>query len=201
MLFRNASPHPLRIGLWGAFAFVVALVMPVFAGHASEAQSALDLNGHPLDPFRSAPGKVVVLIFIRTDCPVSNRYAPAIQQMSAHFSQQAVFWLVYPDKSESAEKIRRHLNDYRYRLGALRDPSHVLVKKSEAQITPEAAVFAPDGRLVYHGRIDNWYEDFGRSRPAPTTHELKDAVQAAWTGKPASLPTAAAVGCYIPGLQ
>ena len=33
------------------------------------------------------------------------------------------------------------------------------------------------GSLVYHGRIDNLFEDFGRARPAATTHELEDAIR------------------------
>jgi len=62
-------------------------------------------------------------------------------------------------------------------------------------------VFAGDGRLVYHGRIDDWYEDFGRARPAPTTHELSEAIEAAIAGKNIAKATAPAVGCFIPGVS
>jgi hypothetical protein len=50
---------------------------------------------------------------------------------------------------------------------------------------------------VYHGRIDNWYEEIGRSRPAATTHELQDAIQAALRGQDPPVKTAPAVGCYV----
>jgi hypothetical protein len=47
----------------------------------SSPNAATDLEGKPVDRF--APrGKIVVLIFVRTDCPISNRYAPVIQQVS-----------------------------------------------------------------------------------------------------------------------
>ena len=168
--------------------------------HAGQAD-AVDLSGTPTDPLKAAPGKVVVLLFVRTDCPISNRYAPTIQKLSAQYSGKAVFWLVYPDKAESPEGIRKHEQDFGYKLSALRDVRHVLVRESRAQITPEAAVFDANHRLVYHGRIDNLYEDFGRARTAATTHELDDAIVAAINGKILAVENAPAVGCYISDLE
>jgi AhpC/TSA family len=163
--------------------------------------TALDLSGASIDPFRAARGKVVVLLFVRTDCPVSNRYSPAIQRLSAHHAGKAVFWLVYPDRAESAEMIRKHERDFGYQLRALRDVHHALVRQSHVQITPEAAVFDADRRLVYHGRIDNLYEDFGRARTVATTHELDDAILAAINGKTLQANSVPAVGCYIADLE
>ncbi len=160
-----------------------------------------DLAGNALDPFQAARGKSVVLIFVRTDCPVSNRYAPAIQRLSAEYADQAAFFLVYPSKSESGETIRKHDVQFGYRIAALRDPQRALVKQSRAQITPEAAVFDGKRRLIYHGRIDNLYEDFGRARKNATTHELADAIQAAVRGKSLKTDSAPAVGCYISDLE
>ncbi len=93
------------------------------------------------------------------------------------------FWLVYPDKNDSPQLIRKYLADYGYHLPALRDPEHSLAKLSHVQITPEAAVFDREHRLVYDGRIDDWYLDLGRARTAATTHELEDAIHAALAGK------------------
>ena len=146
-------------------------------------------------------GKVAVLIFLRTDCPISNRYAPTIQRLSTRYSGQAAFWLVFPDRKASADGIRKHLADFGYKIPALRDPQRVLVEQSHVPVTPEVAVFDIRGRLAYHGRIDNWYEDFGRSRPAPTTHELDDAIRASLSGKPPAAAVTDAVGCYISDLQ
>lgn len=163
---------------------------------------AVNLAGRAVDVFRQAGGKVVVLIFVRTDCPISNRYAPTIQRLSAEHADTAAFWLVYPSKKESAEMIRKHDQEFGYKIGALRDPQGVLVKLSQAQITPEAAVFDGQRRLVYHGRIDNLYEDFGHWRTAPTTHELAEAIEAARSGKGLAAARAVpAVGCYISDLE
>ena len=181
---------------------IAAAWFVLFPSVSSRAQSgAFDLAGKPVDPFRSAGGKIVVLIFVRTDCPVSNRYAPTIQKLSEEHSGQAAFWLVYPSKAETAEMIRKHEREYDYTIPALRDPQHVLVKESRAEITPEVAVFDAARKLVYHGRIDNLYEDIGRSRAAATTHELEDAISAALSGKSLAADSAHAVGCYISDLE
>ncbi len=183
--------------------FLVALVLlcPASVVSTSSQGFAIDLAGKPSDPFQGARGKVVVLIFVRTDCPISNRYAPMIQQLGTDRVDRAAFFLVYPSRKETAETIRRHLKEFGYTLAAIRDPQHILVKQSAAQITPEAAVFNAKGQLVYHGRIDNLYEDFGHARKQATTHELADAVEAATAGKSLSASAAPAVGCYISDLE
>ena len=181
---------------------VVAACFFPFLAHSIGAQAnAVDLAGNPVDPFLSSPGKVVVLVFVRTDCPVSNRYAPTIQRISAQHLDRAAFWLVYPSKADSPDTIRKHQQDFSYKLPALRDLQHTLVKQGRVQITPEVAVFDVNRRLIYHGRIDNLYEDFGRARSTPTTHELDDAILAAINRKPLSADAVPAVGCYISDLE
>jgi hypothetical protein len=163
-------------------------------------QGPFDLNGAQADPFRAASGKVVVFVFIRTDCPVSNRYAPLIRQLSARYAEKVSFWLVYPDKRTSAEDIKKHERDFNYTLPAIHDPQHVLVKQGQVQITPEVAVFDASHRLTYHGRIDDQFQDLGHPRRAATTHELDGAIRAAISGT-AAPAHAAGVGCYISDLE
>ena len=163
--------------------------------------TAVDLNGTVVDPLKASAGKVVVLIFVRVDCPISNRYSPTIQKISRQNAGRVAFWLVYPDRSESAEQIRKHEREFGYELPALRDLQRALASESHAQTTPEAAVFDVNRKLVYHGRIDNLFEDFGRARPAATTHELEDAIHAALGGKEVASASVPGVGCYISDLK
>ena len=185
----------VRTGI-GAVVFFFSSLLSLAAG-----QQALDLGGSPKDPLKETPGKVVVLVFVRTDCPISNRYAPLLQEMSVKYGSEAAFWLVFPDKNESPENIRSYLQEFNYKLPALRDTEHSLVKKSGAKVTPEVAVFDSKRDLVYHGRIDDRYREFGKARRAATTHELANAIEAASKG--VSPPSAAAegVGCFISDLK
>jgi thiol-disulfide isomerase/thioredoxin len=161
---------------------------------------ALDLAGNTVDPLELAGGKPVVFIFVRTDCPVSNRYAPTIQALSAKYAGKALLLIVYPDKSETPAAVEKHLREYGYKNAALRDTQHNLVKLSQVEITPEAAVFNGRGELIYHGRIDNWYKDFGHARSGPTTHELDEAIAAALVDGRRAPVSVGGVGCYISDL-
>lgn len=168
---------------------------------ASAQQGVVDLEGRPANPLSSGSDKIVVLVFLRRDCPVSARYALAIRQISKRYADTAGFWLVYPDKSDNPSDIRKSVIDYGYHLPVLRDPEHSLVKLSHVQITPEVGVFDRNHRLIYDGRIDNWYVDLARARPAPTTHELEDAIRAATEASSVQPSEVRGVGCYISDLE
>lgn len=170
-------------------------------GALAERQTVSDIHGSADELLAQGRGKVLVFIFVRTDCPISNRYAPLLQEMNKKYAQQASFRLVFPDRNESTDKIRHYLQDYGYQLPAIRDIDHALVKKTMAKATPEAAVFDAKGELVYHGRIDNLYEHIGQSRRAATTHELAEAIEAASKGLAPPVSSTEAVGCFISDLE
>src|SRR6185369_17433467 len=114
---------------------------------SSSALTVFDLTGHPIDPFAASDTKATVFIFLSTDCPISNRYTPEIRRIEEEFAASGVqFWLVYADADTSSEQIQKHLKDYRLPQRALRDPRQTLVRRAQARVTPEAAVFLPGGR-------------------------------------------------------
>jgi len=187
---------------WGKLQFRMMLVLLLFVSSALLAQEGVvDLDGRAANPFTASSGKAVVLVFLRRDCPVSGRYAPLIQQISKRYADRINFWLIYPDKSETAQAIRKSVSDFGYEIPVLRDPEHSLVKLSRVQITPEVGVFDRNQHLVYDGRIDNWYVDLFHPRPAPTTHELEDAIEAVLSDQPVARNEVRGVGCYISDLE
>ena len=56
-------------------------------------------------------------------------------------------------------------------------------------------------RMVYRGRIDDRHVAFGRARPAPTTRDLEEVLEAIVEGKPVTATTTTAVGCFISDLH
>jgi len=159
--------------------------------------SRFEAVGSGADVTRKDP-KAFVCLFTRTDCPVSNSYAPEVRRMYDKFSPRGVgFYLVYPDADESPLIIEKHLKEYSYPFSGLRDPKHELVKLAGAKITPEAAVFDVKGKLLYLGRIDDRYVDFGKMRAAATQKDLERALEAILADKPAPPAGGPAVGCFI----
>jgi AhpC/TSA family protein len=197
-LFTNKMARPFVLLVAG-----LLLALVVGSDEVSSAQLQLfDLAGREVEPLRATDAKATVFIFIRSDCPISNRYAPEVRRLDKKFASSGVaFWLVYPDSDESVETIRQHLKEYDYHLNVLRDRQHTLVKMTGVRVTPEAAVFLPGGRMVYHGRIDDRYVAFGKARPAPTTHDLEQTLEAILAGKPVRVRTTRAIGCFISDLR
>jgi len=153
------------------------------------------------NPF-AEPAHVRVLIFARTDCPITNRYAPELARIAQEFSVRDVkFWIVYPDSSETPDKIAKHMADYHLPGHGIPDPHFELRKRAEAKVSPQAAVFDSNGMLTYSGRIDDRYVAFGKSRPAPDVHDLENAIQATLSGKPIAEPRTKAIGCYLDDLN
>jgi len=140
-----------------------------------------------------------VYVFTTTDCPISNRYAPEIKRLAAKFDRQAKFVLVYPVPTDSPELIREHARKFAYPLETLRDTGQKLVKQTGVKVTPEVAVMR-GSTILYRGRIDDRYVDFGKDRPAPTERDLDDALTAIAAGKPVAVRETQAIGCYLTDL-
>ncbi len=142
-------------------------------------------------------GRPLVLLFVRTDCPISNRYAPELERIYERYSAEGIdFQAVYPEPGLSLQNMDRHRTEYGLKIPASLDLDRHYVNLAKATVTPEAAVFA-QGRLVYRGRIDNWYIDIGKSQPKPTEHNLEDVLRLLTEGKVPVFRETRAVGCVI----
>lgn len=162
----------------------------------------LDLDGKPFELKKSSTGRVHVVVFIRSDCPVSNRMAPEVRALWSTYHPRGVdFYLIYVDPRETTDAIRAHLRDYEYPCPALRDTEHSLVAATGVTVTPEAVVFDDKWSTIYRGRINDEFEELGKSRSAPTKHDLHDAIEATLSGEPVAEPVTKPVGCYISDLK
>jgi len=201
----NASSiphHQLEVTrfLRANFLFLLGLIAFAFgssrANGASQLLQAIDLSGRPANVFDTETNQAFVLIFVSCECPISNRYAPELRRLHEKF-KAIPFRLVYPNRDESAETIRVHTNQFQLAMGALRDPEHLLVKRSRATVTPEAAVFSRAGDLLYHGRIDNRYVALGKERPQATEHTLETILQKIIDGQRVRPSSQRPIGCFI----
>ena len=169
---------------------------------SASAVRLLDLDDKPVNLQQVCKGSVHVVVFIRSDCPISNRMAPQIRELCQQFQPQGVdFHLVYVDPHEKPEAIRTHLREYEYPCPALRDLEHTLAAQTEAEVTPEAVVFNSDWKITYRGRISDLFEDFGKMRDTPSKNDLRDAITATLAGQPVTEPVTKAIGCYIRDLK
>src|SRR5436853_80343 len=145
-----------------SFAILSWILLFIAAALPGRAQLNLaeDLSGKSVDPFKASVNRTVVLLFVRTDCPISNRYAPTIQKLAEKFQGQASFWLVYPDADETAAGIREHIEQFHYAIPALRDVHHTLVKRDGATIHQESDVVDAARQLKNLCSIDDYDDTF-----------------------------------------
>lgn len=169
------------------------------AASTADTVAVRDLDGHAVDPMPKAGAAAVVFVFTRCDCPISNRYAPEIRRLCEKFaSQGVVFRLIYPEAEDTSAAVRENLTAFNLPCEAFRDPPHALVHRCGIHTTPEAVVFLDDRQtMVYRGRIDDRFVDFGVSRAKPTTHDLEQAIQGALAHTSTALVTTRAIGCAV----
>jgi hypothetical protein len=146
------------------------------------------------------PGVANVLLFVSSDCPISNGYAPEVQRVCADYRKKGVSCtLVYEDAAIDPAAVRSHGEAFGYRdIPAVIDTGHAIAGATKATVTPQAVVVAAGGRVQYRGRIDNRYEELGKPRRVVTVHDLRDALDDILAGRAVARPATEAVGCFIP---
>ncbi len=138
-----------------------------------------------------------VLIFVGTECPIANRYAPEIKRISGEYEKKGfAFFRVYIEPIENAKLVADHTKAYSYLMPALLDPDKRLVRATGVRVTPEAIVLDLSGKLLYRGRIDDQNIEHGKIRPN-YRRDLRIALNEILAGKAVSIRSAAAVGCFI----
>jgi hypothetical protein len=130
---------------------------------------------------------------------MSNRSIPELAGLHQQFAGRGVAWFgVVSGKTASRDRARQYREEYRLPFPVLVDSGRTLARATGATVTPEAAVLDGKGALVYRGRINDLYVDYGKTRRAPTQHDLRDALESALRGEPVRTPRTRVFGCAIP---
>ncbi|HEY1809470.1 MAG TPA: redoxin domain-containing protein [Acidobacteriaceae bacterium] len=175
------------------------LCVPILAFAAQP--FAVDLHGQPVDRLAPPGAKAVVLFFVASDCPISNRYIPEIERLQHTYDADGVRFLwVYPNPADTAPVVRAHDRQFDIAADTVLDVNQRLTALAHATITPEVAILvpAPSGwREVYRGRIDDRYIALGQERPHAMKHDLELAIRAVLADQHVLPPGGPTVGCSI----
>ena len=177
---------------------VLLLSVTAGCGGTLSGRQFRDVDGTARDLF-GPTGKANVLIFVSSDCPISNGYAPEIQGICADGrAKGAACTLVYEDASIDAAAVRAHRVQYQYRdMPAVIDADGAIARGAKATVTPQAVVFDHAGAVKYRGRIDNQYVALGNPRRVVTVRDLRDAIAAVVAGRTIGQSETEAFGCFI----
>lgn len=148
-----------------------------------------------LDNF-GAP-KAYVLVFIKNDCPLAQRYLPKAAAMDKEFAAEGVqFILVNTGSGDSIMDMAQHVLDYDVDTPVVKDVQGDVAKALGVTRTPQAVVLDAQRVIQYRGRFDDEFR-LGGERPAPTRLDLHEAIVELLAGKPVSVPETVAEGCLI----
>lgn len=197
---RTICHERARCGTAAALAAALLVAACGRSGNPEELSGVLtDIDGIAHGSLAEPAGaRWTSLFFVRTDCPVSNQYAPEIRRICGEYGPGGMqCLLVYVDPHDSLAQVRAHRASFGYTLPALLDPGHALVGQAGARITPEVAVFGRGAKLEYLGRIDDLYTELGRPRTQVSTRDLREALDDLRDGRAVRKPRTQAIGCYI----
>jgi peroxiredoxin len=158
-----------------------------------------DAQGAVHTPAEWSGQRAILLFFVTTDCPVGNSYVPEMNRIhDAYASRGVSVYAVQADPGVAEADVARYARDYGYGFPLLLDTGQVLVRHTNATVTPQAAILLPDGKLVYLGRIDNRVVDFGKNRPQATQSDVRMMLDTVLSGKSVAYSTTKSIGCAIP---
>lgn len=134
-----------------------------------------------------------VLIFVSTQCPVSNAYNERMEKLAQDYKARGVNVIgINANSTESAADIKAHAAQHNLTFTILKDTGNKVADQLGATNTPEVFLLDAGGKLVYRGRIDNSKNDQNIS-----ANDLRDAIDATLNGKPVANSFVRAFGCSI----
>jgi peroxiredoxin len=138
--------------------------------------------------------KATVVMFIATKCPYSNAYNDRMKKMADEYAAKGVLFVgVNSNSTEPADEVQKHGKDHGFAFPLMKDPGNKVADMYDAKHTPEVFVVDATGKLVYHGRIDENYEDASKV----TSPDLRNALDAVLAGQPVAKAETKAFGCSI----
>jgi peroxiredoxin len=184
------------------FFLILLLSLAAFAGEMKELKTGDEVPAFTLKNYDGKDlslasvlkeNKYAVVMFISTECPVSNAYNERMVKLYDAYSKKGVAFIgINANKAETVENIASHSKDKGFKFPVLKDVRNVIADKYAAQVTPEVFVVNQAGKLMYHGRIDD-----SRNLEKVKSNDLAETLDTILAGKSLTKTESKAFGCSI----
>jgi len=167
-------------------------------GDRAPAFSLPDVTGSE-HSYQDYAGKVVAVIFSCNHCPYVRAWEDRIVEIQADYAAKGVQLLAinandartYP--ADSYSNMKRRASEKGFNFPYLRDETQDVARAFGAERTPEVFLFDQHGVLVYHGAIDDNYDEPDDVKQ----HYLREALDAVLSGQPPDPTVTRVIGCTI----
>jgi peroxiredoxin len=144
----------------------------------------------------------VVLVFLGTECPLANLYAPRLAELARRVELSGVrFLAIDPVPQDGSAALARFTREHRLPFPIVKDPDGRVAARCGATRTPQVILLDAARHVQYRGRIDDQYEPGGKNRGKPSRRDLAEAINELVADKPVSVPCTMVFGCLIPTPQ
>jgi peroxiredoxin len=193
MKTRNVSILLALVFVIAGVAFANEVPAPPAIGSTIEEFTLPDVNGTERSLKSLAGKKGTVLLFIAVQCPVSNAYNERMEKLAQDYKAKGIAVVgINSNVAEDAAAVKAHAGENKLTFPILKDAGNKVADKLGASVTPEAYFLDANNKLLYHGRIDN-----SRNAAQVESSDLRNALDAALSGKPIEKAEARAFGCSI----
>jgi peroxiredoxin len=150
-----------------------------------------DMNGRSLN-YRALRGKVTVVMFFSTRCPISNAFNFRRNTVYRDFRNRVKFVVVDSNSNESLEEVRAYAREVGFDFPVYMDVNNQASDRFGVLATTDTFVMNSSGVIKYHGYIED------ALNPKRTTKQgLRLAIEAVLEGKPVAMAESRARGCAI----
>lgn len=165
-------------------------------GGRAPAATVATLDGAAVSLRSLERAPVTVLIFLSSECPVSNEYVPRLNALARDYAGRVNLIGVNSNRNESPAQARQHAAEYQLAFSVYKDPNNKLADLLGITVTPQVVVLDGQQKLRYRGRIDD------SQRIARVTRaDLRLALDAVLAERPVESPETKAFGCTIRRVQ
>lgn len=141
--------------------------------------------------------RVIVVIFMGTECPLMKLYTPRLAKMAAEFADDGVTFVgINSNQQDGLAEIAAYARTHKVAFPILKDPANRVADQFGATRTPEAFLLDSQRRLRYRGSIDDQYH-YGIQRTKADHVYLRDALTSLVAGKAIAIEQTEAIGCQI----
>lgn len=142
------------------------------------------------------------LIFLGTECPISNRFVPRISELAVQAEEHRIdLFGVLSDPAVSYQAATEYIADRSIEFPVLWDASGELASRLAPTHVPQAFLFSRSGELVYEGAIDNRFVAVGKLRQTITENYLQDAFESVASDEVPKVAKTEPIGCIFEAWQ
>ncbi|MFC2143615.1 thioredoxin family protein [Candidatus Aenigmatarchaeota archaeon] len=141
----------------------------------------------------------LLVIFTCNHCPYAIAQWDRMKKLALHARKLKINTVAinpninpnYPD--DSPENMKKLIQELGITFSYLVDEKQEIARKFDARCTPDLYLYDKNQKLVYHGRMDDNWED----ESAVTKEELKEAIDNLGNGKEIIEEQKPSMGCSI----